>query len=277
VVFLAVLLPTSSAHADTSRSTTMQAETLFQQGKALRAAGLDALACAAFEASRHLEDGVGVTLYLADCYESVGEMARARSEFTRAELLAVSRGDPRWQVARRRVDALEPQHPAPAAASPTPREGTEPAPPVATPREAPPPTEVVAKEPDAKPRPPIYAPPEGRSGGSDARRWIGIGMAGAGVVGLAVGTAFGAVAIGNVNESNQGPCGADDRCTSAGLALRQQAVEAARVSTLGFIAGGAALATGIALCVTSPRGDVKAAVVAAPSSGGALAAVAGRF
>jgi serine/threonine-protein kinase len=277
VVILAALLLTSSARADTTRSASMQAEVLFQQGRALRAAGLDSLACAAFEASRRLEEGVGVTLYLADCYESVGETARARSEFTRAELLAVSRGDPRWQVARRRVDALDPPHSAAPAASQIPREGTEPAPPATAPRVSPPPPDLPPKEPDAKAVGPLYVPPEAHSGGGDARRWIGIGLAGAGVVGLAVGTAFGAVAISDVNESNQGPCGADERCTSAGLALRQQAVEAARVSTLGFIAGGAALATGIALCVTAPRSDVKAAIVTAPATGGALAAIAGRF
>lgn len=278
MIFLAVLLPTSSARADTSGSMSIRAEELFQQGRALRAAGLGSLACAVFEASRRLQEGIGVTLYLADCYESVGDTARARSEFTRAELLAVDRGDPRWEVARRRAAALEPTGlapPPPSSASR--REGSEPAlvpapQPAASQSPEPRPT-----EPDAHPSPSAYAAIDARPAGGDARRWIGIGIAGAGVVGLAVGTAFGTIALSDVARSNQGPCGADGRCTSAGLALRGQAVDAARISTLGFVAGGAALATGITLCVTAPRSDVKAAVIATPATGGAVAAISGRF
>ena len=84
----------------------------------MRAAGRGSAACAAFEESRRLEDGIGVTLYLADCYESLGDTARARSEYTRAELLAVDRGDPRWEVALRRAAALIPAIPAHPAGGP---------------------------------------------------------------------------------------------------------------------------------------------------------------
>ena len=97
------------------------------------------------------------------------------------------------------------------------------------------------------------------------------------MIGLAVGTAFGAIAAADLSESNPGPCDADGRCTSEGLALRQHAVEAARISTLGFAAGGAALVTGITLCVSVPRTDVTATIIPAAASGGAIASLSGRF
>ncbi|MGH7434996.1 MAG: hypothetical protein ACRENE_04915 [Polyangiaceae bacterium] len=281
------------ARADATGPSSGRAEALFREGRALRAAGRSSAACTAFEESRRLEDGIGVTLYLADCYESLGDTVRARSEYTRAELLAVERGDPRWEVALRRAAALvraAPVRPAEvrvaAASSATAVEttspqavrpevsGTPPGEPARVPEVAP----VTAPHADGRVLPsspgPLSAP---RARPGDARRWVGLGIAGAGVAGLALGTAFGAIAAGDLSQSNHGPCDAAGRCTSDGLALRQHAVEAARISTLGLAAGGAALVTGIALCVTVPRTDVTAAFIPAPATGGALASFAGRF
>ncbi len=109
----AALLVTSPAHAEADAT---RAQSLFEEGKALRGAGKIAAACVDFEESRRLEEGIGVTLYLADCYEHAGDLRRARSEYLRAESLAVARGDKRAAVARHRAEVLDraPQTAAPA-------------------------------------------------------------------------------------------------------------------------------------------------------------------
>ena len=78
-------------------------------------------------------------------------------------------------------------------------------------------------------------------------------MGGAGVVGLGIGAAFGASTISKQNESNaDGHCDAANTCDDAGLALRSEAITAATVSTIGIIAGGAALVGGVVLVLTAP-------------------------
>jgi hypothetical protein len=84
-----------------------QAEVLFNAGKALLAAGQNAEACAKFAQSKHLAPGLGVTLFLADCYERIGRVASAWTEFRAAEGLARERNDKRADVARDRAQALE--------------------------------------------------------------------------------------------------------------------------------------------------------------------------
>jgi hypothetical protein len=85
-----------------------QADALFEEGKRLRAAGRVSEACVKFAESQHVAPGVGVTLYLADCYERLGRTASAWSAFRLAERLAHERGDVRADVARSRASAIEP-------------------------------------------------------------------------------------------------------------------------------------------------------------------------
>lgn len=85
-----------------------QADTLFQQAMELRNAGNDAAACARFLASKQLAPAIGVTLYLADCYQRVGRNASAWGEFREAEKLARAKNDKRADVAAQRATALEP-------------------------------------------------------------------------------------------------------------------------------------------------------------------------
>jgi hypothetical protein len=85
-----------------------QADALFKQAMELRSAGFQAAACPKFLASKELAPAVGVTLYLADCYERVGRTASAWREFREAERLARARGDKRADVAAQRAAALEP-------------------------------------------------------------------------------------------------------------------------------------------------------------------------
>jgi len=86
-----------------------QADALFAEAKSLRDAGNYPEACPKFAASRALANGVGVTLYLADCYEKVGKTQSAWSEFQNAEKLAREKGDKRAEVAAARAQALEPK------------------------------------------------------------------------------------------------------------------------------------------------------------------------
>jgi hypothetical protein len=84
-----------------------RADALFTAAKQLRAAGLYEDACPKFAETEQLEPGVGVMLYVADCYQHTGRSANAWAEFRKAELLARDRNDKRADVAKARADALE--------------------------------------------------------------------------------------------------------------------------------------------------------------------------
>jgi hypothetical protein len=85
------------------------ADSLFNSAKQLRDAGQYAEACPKFAESERLAPGVGVGLYLGDCYEKTGRPASAWREFRGAEKLARERGDKRADVAAARAQALEPK------------------------------------------------------------------------------------------------------------------------------------------------------------------------
>ena len=110
---VAVALTASSlASADPETSPTPEAnlaraDALFTAAKQLRDAGLYEDACPKFAETEELEPGVGVSLYLADCYQHTGRSANAWAEFRKAEKLALDRKDKRADVAKARADALE--------------------------------------------------------------------------------------------------------------------------------------------------------------------------
>jgi hypothetical protein len=247
---------TSVARADGSGDA-QRADALFEEGKELRGQGRYAVACADFEESRRLDEGIGVTLYLADCYEQAGDLPRALGEYRRAEALAVARGDKRGAVARRRAEALEPR--------------------------------VFSKSPvqgDARPVADSSTPPAGVTPLSSVdaiqqaratRRWIGAGFVGTGVIGIGVGATFGVIALSKLSRSNDGPCTPDDHCSPTGLALRHQSADAATASTIGFAAGAAFLAAGIAISLSAPRDGEKVALTPMLSADGAGALLQGRF
>jgi hypothetical protein len=113
----------------------------------------------------------------------------------------------------------------------------------------------------APPLPPIIAPqsvppapeqPPTSPGG--AQRTVAIVVLGAGVVGLAVGSAFGLVAMSKNSEALQPQnCRTSRDCTPAGLSLTDDAKNAATNSTIFFAVGAAAAVTGVVLWLTSPR------------------------
>jgi hypothetical protein len=116
-------------------------------------------------------------------------------------------------------------------------------------------------------------------------------LAGVGVVGIGVGTVFGLMAS-SKNEDSKGECRENDpnRCTQAGVELRDEALANGNVATVAFIVGGAALAgAGIWFLVDSggaekssaarrrevPEGGLSAGV--GPTRGGAALYLRGGF
>jgi len=94
----------------TSNSRSAQADALFHQAQSLLDAGHVEAACAKFEASETLENGLGTLLHLGDCYERAGRTASAWHAFLEAEAVAQDKKDfERAQVAAQRVAALEPK------------------------------------------------------------------------------------------------------------------------------------------------------------------------
>ena len=335
---VALTLSTAVAASAQSKDDVARADALFNAAKALTDSGNYADACAKFAESKRLAPGLGVTLYLADCYERIGRTASAWTEFRAAEGLARDRNDKRAEVARGRAQALEPKllrltvtvaptipraglqlmrdgvplpeeewglpvpvdpgdhvvvvvapghaqrnlavHVGPDKPNATVQvdrldEGpastaTSTAPTTTAPPTLPGTTSTTAATQSAPmPVDQVTADDPGKT-----RRWLGIGAVGLGVVGIGVGTAFGLVAKSKLDQSNGGPCDSTDHCSSQGLSLRKDAETAATVSTIGFIAGGVALAAGVVLYITAPRAGASSGLVVAPApmagGGGAL-------
>lgn len=87
------------------------AEKVFQDGKALLAAGKTAEACDAFRRSQELEARVGTLLNLADCEEKRGRIASAWVAWVDARALAKRLDDARGALADQRAAALAPKLP----------------------------------------------------------------------------------------------------------------------------------------------------------------------
>jgi hypothetical protein len=330
-VATALTLP-SAAHAQSRNEDLARADSLFNAGKALLEAGQNVDACAKFAESKRLAPGLGVTLYLADCYERIGRTASAWSEFRSAEGLARERNDKRAEVARGRAQALEPKlNRLTITVAPTvPQSGLQvlrdgaavssdewglavpvdpgdhavmvsapghaqrtfpahvgPEAPSATvridrlddtPAPAPTPTPESASAPVPESTTPVPEPAPSPSDPGATRRWIGVGLAGAGVVGVALGAVFGLGAKSKLNQSNQdNHCDAKDTCDPTGLSLRQDASNAATLSTVMFAIGGVAVAGGAVLYFTAPRKPTTTGLVIAPAPGGAAAMLRGSF
>jgi hypothetical protein len=104
-IAVAAMAPTAALAQ--SKEDLANADALFNAAKAMLEAGQYADACGKFAESKRLAPGLGVTLYLADCYERIGRTASAWTEFKTAEGLARARNDQRADVARGRAQALE--------------------------------------------------------------------------------------------------------------------------------------------------------------------------
>jgi hypothetical protein len=106
-----------------------------------------------------------------------------------------------------------------------------------------------------------------------------------GVVGLGVGTVFGLMARSKFQDSKAECSQAnEDRCSAAGIKLRDDSIVLANVSTIGFIAGGVALGTAGIILLTrgsskptagAGAGQMTTSVQAGPSQGSIV--LTGRF
>lgn len=94
-----------------------------------------------------------------------------------------------------------------------------------------------------------------------ARKTIGVVLAGAGLVGVGVGSVFGLMAIGKNNDSNANGLCDSTGCDPTGKQLRYDARSYATISTIAFGAGLAALAGGVVLWATAPAASPQAARV----------------
>lgn len=111
------------------------------------------------------------------------------------------------------------------------------------------------------------APPEGTSESpttpvdstGQTQRIVGVVAGGAGIVGLGVGAFFGLRVAAKNDESKENCAG--NRCNQLGFDARQSALDAATVSTIAFIAGGALLAGGVILYFTAPKGKTSSLAV----------------
>lgn len=113
--------------------------------------------------------------------------------------------------------------------------------------------------------------------GSSTSSTLGIVLMGVGAAGLVVGTVFGLEAI-NKDSDAQEACGNDNSCpTEKGEQLSDDAQQAALISTIGFIAGGGALAAGAVLYLTADDGTEAGRVQVKPVAGGAQFSFSGRF
>lgn len=115
---------------------------------------------------------------------------------------------------------------------------------------------------------------EDRGGGLRTAGWI---TAGVGILGVGVGSYFGLAAV-SKNRDSKGNCRTATLCDPAGLSLRNDAKDAATISTIAFVAGGALVAGGVTLLLLGrsdeePRAALS--VTGAPSF--AAVTLGGRF
>jgi hypothetical protein len=134
--------------------------------------------------------------------------------------------------------------------------------PVTAPAPTPPPTESVVV-------PPATPPPE--SSGPGAQKIVGLTMAGVGLVGLGVGTAFGLMASSAWSNAKSACGGNVSQCTNVptGTNYHGTTETDGAVSTVGFIVGGLLVAGGAVLFLTGGHheGSPATGVVVAPSVG----------
>lgn len=289
---LIVLLSASRAFAEPTAAQRATAEAMFQQATQLMDERRFGEACEKFAASQELDPALGTQLYLADCYDRAGRTASAWALFREVEQRARRASQPdRERIAQERAIALEGQLSRLELRVPASREvpglelfsaG------VAVPRASwnaplpvdPGPVRIEARAPGRKPwsvqvtvapgparqtvelpqlamaptekqAAPVTAAPTERP--SSTQSTAGLILGGAGVVALAVGGFFGYRAYSR-DKSSKSECRTDtpNACTTEGAALREEAREAARLSTIVTAGGAVLLAGGITLVVAAP-------------------------
>jgi hypothetical protein len=289
VVFVVSGAIASTSRAE-GRADVARAETLFQAGRQLMREGRYAEACPQLEESQKLDPAPGTRLNLADCWEHTGRTASAQREFLALAQSSERSGETeRAAIARERAKQLEnrltkltllvpkearvpgltllcnavavdeadwdhaqavdPGHFVIEARAPGRRSYKND---FSLPGDAAVHTlSIPVLLPDA-------APASSSSGAGTASRaqWLqrgGLGLAGLGVVGIALGSVFGVRAVSLYHRSQDEGCDARDVCTPRALETRRSAVQSGNVSTVSFVAGGLLLAGGAGLYVWGSR------------------------
>jgi tetratricopeptide (TPR) repeat protein len=290
------------AHAD-------RADQLFKQGKKLLAEKKYLEACTAFEESDRLDPGIGTKLNVAKCYEEWGKLATAWRWYTDAEHMAQAAKDeraPRIHEVAAALDASVPRLTvilprgvradavvvkldgvALAAGALGSEQRVDPGPhqldaiidgskqTKMVPIERGGSSEITLESPAAaiaKTGEPVGEPAEpaavdpGRN-----RRYIGLGVSGAGVLAVGIAGIVVLSARGDYHDALSAHCnGASDQCDAEGLSATHSARHRANVATVVTLGGLAAVAGGAYLYFTaprSPRGN-EHALYLAPSVGG---------
>lgn len=288
LVLACAVLSSSGASAQDA-SNKAAAEALFRDGRALYDQGKYPEACAKFAESQRLDPAPGTLLNLAGCYEKNGQTASAWATFKEAMAAAHVKGRTDWEdLARTRASALEPTLSRLTIAVASKADG------LTVTRDGSnvgsaewgtaipvdPGTHAVdAQAPHRKPFHQSIDVPSGgasvtvsvgeldaadESGGSpepethsngSTQRTIGLVVGGLGIIGVGVGTAFGLTAMSKENDATQHHCDATNHCDPQGVQLGKDAQSAATASTIAFAVGGVALAGGLLLYFTAPKGS----------------------
>lgn len=128
-----------------------------------------------------------------------------------------------------------------------------------------------AVRPDAVEAPPTETPPTHDTGGAgNAQRLSAALLAGAGLLGIGVGTFFSFDAKSTYDASNQGGLCLNNQCLPTGLHDRSQANQQALVATLAMGIGAGAVVSGGALYLFAPRGGGTSVAIAPDVHGGAI-------
>ncbi len=304
-VVVATALAWPSAVGATDKS---QAEQLLEEGRRLLAEGRAADACPKLAASQRLEPAAATALALGDCHERRRLWASAWTAYREAGVLARQRNDAeRDKLARERADQVEPRLakvvvlasatlpagaevrrdnvPVPEGALGTPipvdsgRHSVEAwvggelkfRTSVTVPEEG---GVVTVRLPaltggpaDRLPFSPAREAPDDRFG-ARTQRIVAIGLAGVGVVGVAVGIGFGASARSMWNDALQNHCDAQRRCDAYGVDEAAIARKNGNVATAAVGVGVVALATAAVLWLTSRAGEPSAGVASRVRAGG---------
>jgi serine/threonine-protein kinase len=268
------------------------ADALFNEAKALAAAGDFEHACPKFIESHRLGPSAGTLLNIGNCYEKLGKLASAYGAFREAEVLARNRDDGTRQAeAVRRAEILAPQLAKlaitvpPAARVPgfeLKKDGSVvgegqwgsslPAD-VGY-------HEIVATAPGYKQWSstiridtngssasvqvqPLEKLPEGTAGGATGFRWgtqrtIGVVLGVAGLAGFGVAAGF-TVSAASKNAASLPNCLLTDqtKCNQTGVDLRNQAFDASNIATGIAVGGGLLFAAGVIVFLTTPSGTAK--------------------
>jgi hypothetical protein len=283
-----LLAPSPAAAQDAANKAA--AEALFREGRALYDQGQYPAACAKLAESQKLDPAPGTLLNLGGCYEKNGQTASAWATFKEAMAASHVKGRTDWEdLARTRAAALEPTLSRLTIAVASKADG------LAVTRDGKdvgsaewgtaipvdPGSHVVdAQAPHRKPfHQSIDVPSGGASltvsvgeldpaddgGGTpgpettpsngSTQRTIGFVVGGIGIIGIGIGTVFGLSAMNKENDATKNHCDATNHCDPTGVQLGKDAQSAATASTIAFAVGGVALAGGVLLYFTAPKGS----------------------